>query len=487
MAQTRLCPACRKTRLSRYNPQPLCAPCTRAARTTPTMAERGAPTWLWDSPPMRDALARVDLAAAVAVFRAAAGLSQHELADITGWSQSSLSLFESGHRDTLYDVRALLRFADAVDMPREALLPVVLGHPGAALPDTWLAELSVAAGSVLEEAGLDVDRRGFGGLAAGVAAAMVLPEITMPSRVTASHVRYLATCVDSLNSRDQVVGGGALLRQALRQWRRARRMLDESDYPEAVGRDLLRATGNLAVCAGWLAFDGGNVTLARRMYSEALLLAGSADDPILSAHVLEKSSMLSSYAARLGGTMGFAREGLRLADQAASAAQHERMPRLHALIELRRASAASLLGDEPVFRSAITNGRRELDRGVNADDPVWIQFVDEFEISGQEAMGHMNLGAPATSAVLHQESLDRPDLAPRNRVCARAQLSAALAASGDVTTAVSEAMAVLPVLADGVTSMRALNELRPVRIAAEQTEAEEFCVRFDAVERTLTA
>src|SRR5258708_17583670 len=124
---------------------------------------------------MREALARVDLAAAVAVFRAAAGLSQHELADITGWSQSSLSLFESGHRDTLYDVRALLRFADAVDMPREALLPVVLGRPGAALPGAWLAEMSVAAGSVPEEAGLDVDRRGFGGFAAGGAAALVFP------------------------------------------------------------------------------------------------------------------------------------------------------------------------------------------------------------------------------------------------------------------------------------------------------------------------
>src|ERR1039457_4642263 len=109
MVQARLWPAGRKTRLSRYTPERLCAPCTRAARTTPTLAERGAPTWLWDSPPMRHALARVDLPAAVAVFRAAAGLSQHELEDITGCSQSSLSLFESGHRDMLYDVRALLR------------------------------------------------------------------------------------------------------------------------------------------------------------------------------------------------------------------------------------------------------------------------------------------------------------------------------------------------------------------------------------------
>ena len=29
----------------------------------------------------------------------------------------------------LYDIRELLRFADAVAMPREALLPVLLGRP----------------------------------------------------------------------------------------------------------------------------------------------------------------------------------------------------------------------------------------------------------------------------------------------------------------------------------------------------------------------
>jgi transcriptional regulator with XRE-family HTH domain len=486
MGQAPLCPACRKTRLSRYNHDPLCAPCMRAARTVPPLG-RGAPAWLWDSPPMRDALARVDLSAVVAVFRAASGLSQHQLADILGWAQSSLSLFESGQRQTLYDVRALLQFADAVDMPREALLPLVLGRADATLPDAWLTGVSLATGSMLEESGVDMDRRGFGGLMAGAAAAALLPEVSVPAKVTASHVSYLRVCVNSLWTRDQAVGGATLLRQALRQWERARRMLDESSYPGAVGRDLLSVVGDLAVCAGWLAFDAANVPLARRMYSEALLLAGSAGTPALTAQILAQSSMLSSYVARSGGARGYAREGLRLADHAASAAMHERMPRLHALIALRRANASSLLGDEPAFRSAIGRARLELDRGVSADDPAWIQFVDEFEISGQEAIGQMNLGAPHTSAVLHQESLERPDLAARNRTCAQAQLAAALAASGDVTTAVSEAMAVLPALADGVTSMRALNELRPVRTAAPQVGAEEFCVRFDSVERTLIA
>jgi hypothetical protein len=45
---------------------------------------------------------------------------------------------------------------------------------------------------------------------------------------------------------------------------------------------------------------------------------------------------------------------------------------------------------------------------------------------------------------------------------------------------------VLDMLTDGVTSGRSLSQLRPVRVAAVQTKAEEFCARFDAAERSLT-
>jgi transcriptional regulator with XRE-family HTH domain len=413
----RLCPACRNTLLSRYNPDPLCGPCTRAARMAP-QGEDGyaAPAWLWDSRPMRDALAKLDLPAAVAVFRGAVGLSQHELADITGWSQSTLSLFETGRRETLYDIRALLRFADAIDMPREALLPLVLGRADAALPDEWLEDVALAGVvGVLEETGVDVDRRTFGGIAAGAAAAVAFPEITVPAKVSTSHIRYLRTCVDNLHSRDQEVGGAALLRQALRQWQRVRRMLDESDYSEAVGHDLLGVAGDLAVCVGWLAFDAAKVPLARRLYSEALLLAGNAGDPVLTVHVLANFSMLSTHRARMDRNSGLAREGLLLADQAADVARHESMPRLHALAALRRASAASLLGDKADFKCAITRARHELDRRVGTDDPEWIQFVDESEIATQEAVGHQNLGDPGTASELHRQSLGVAGLSPRNR------------------------------------------------------------------------
>src|SRR3954452_7194970 len=125
-----LCPSCRVTRLSRYNPDPLCGPCLRAARSAGSVA----PVWLWDSEPMRRALARADVGAVVAILRGAAGLSQLDLAHLVqGWSQSTVSLIERGRRDTLYDVRELLRFTDAVAMPREALLPLILGEESATL------------------------------------------------------------------------------------------------------------------------------------------------------------------------------------------------------------------------------------------------------------------------------------------------------------------------------------------------------------------
>jgi hypothetical protein len=156
-------------------------------------------------------------------------------------------------------------------MPRSALLSLVFGHPDAVL----------AGEGVLEALGVDVDRRGFGGLAAGAAAAIMLPEAVIPARVTGSHVRLLQAALDSLNIQEQSSGGATLFQSALRYWRQATRMLKESSSTDAVRRQLLGVGGDLALCAGYLACDAGDVPQARRLYSAALKLAGSAGDPVL--------------------------------------------------------------------------------------------------------------------------------------------------------------------------------------------------------------
>ncbi|GAA2618586.1 helix-turn-helix transcriptional regulator [Actinomadura fulvescens] len=469
------CPACKVAVLNRYNSDPLCGPCLRAARD----AEGIVPLWVWDSLPMRQALARTDPGAFLAVLRAAAGLSQLELANLVeGWSQSTVSLIERGQRATLYDVRELLRVADAVDMPREALLPLIMGRQ-----DATLESESRIFGSGKGE----LDRRTFNVMAAGLALPVVLPQVQIPERVGTAHVHYLRNCAERLYRRDQNVGGAALLRQAVRQFHRARQMLDESDYPAPIGRELLAVAGDLATCAGWLAFDAGDLVSARQLYGEALLMAGSADDAVLHTHVLTNMSMLSCYVARTSGRRKLAREGLRFAEQAADVARHEPSPPLHTLISLRRSNAAALLGDSHTFKSAIKRAKVELDRGPHADDPEWIRFVGAAEVIGHEAAGHLNLGHPDRAERLYRSVLDDSTLdSSRNRAYYGALLAGALLEQGDETQAIGEGMAVLPALSHGVTSVRTLNELRPLRLAANN-KTEEFCVRFDQAARALSA
>jgi hypothetical protein len=130
---TRICGACNTTRLSGYNPGTLCGPCQRALFEQQHLADpegRDDPAgWVWDTVPMRNALARLDFPAVLVIYRSAAGLSRRELGERTGLSESVIWYYEAGRRQGIYDIRQLLQFADSVQMPRPALLPVILGQP----------------------------------------------------------------------------------------------------------------------------------------------------------------------------------------------------------------------------------------------------------------------------------------------------------------------------------------------------------------------
>jgi transcriptional regulator with XRE-family HTH domain len=476
MPEAGICVACRTARQPGRNGKvsgdALCPGCMRAARE---MVPR--PLWLFDSMLMRRVTAEVNIAAMVAVFRAASGLSQQDVGVLTGWGgQPTVSSYEHGRRDVVRLIDMVQQFADAVDMPPGAMMPLFYRHPAVALPDR----------RVLEVLGVDVDRRNFGSLTAGAAAAVMLPEINIPSRVTSSDVRYLQAAVDSLYRQDNTVGGVVLLCPALRQWRRARRMLKESSCAEETCLSLLRVAGDLALFGGWLAFDSDNVPLARRLSSEAQLLASSAGDDLLTAQALRQLSVLAAFTARMGPSGDPAREAMRLTNQAAEEARYERMPGLHARIALDHADAASLLGDKAAFRSAIGRARRELDRGPRTDEPEFARRTSESGITAMEAFGHLALGEPSRSEELYRGLLDG-DLPPLGRACYGTQLSLSLLGQGAQGEAIAEGMNVLPAFEGGLTSLRVLRELRPVRVAARRADAEEFCARYDAVDRALAA
>lgn len=462
--EKRTCRVCDGS-LSRYNPESVCAGCTRQIVTTPSF-----PVWLWDSVPLRRAFAELDLGAALTIIRTAPGLSQLEFATLLGWSQSAVARAESGKRESLYDLRRLFEVADAVDMPRAALIPLLLGRS---------ADERIE-GEETEE--MEMNRRQFGAGLTGLAAAASLSHVQVPVKVDAAHMRYLHASADKLYMKDQSVGGGALARDGLRLYHRAHRMLDEADYSETIGRQLMSAAGELAVCVGWLAYDSGDQILSRQLYSEARLLADQSGDDGLAVRAMEKMSLQSACLAREKGLSGSAREAVRLSARATELARHDPSPRLHALLASREALAHAVACDSQGFKLAIARAWREVDRGLLSDEPAWLQFVNSSEITVQEARGRLLLGDAVGAVALHRSSLNAA-LSDRNRAIYRAHLAAALAASGDLSGALEEGMAVLAELDNGgIRSPRTLATLQPVRRAATRDRSgDSFSVQYDEI------
>ena len=474
-AGERICPVCRVTVLSRYNSDPLCAVCVRAARDSAGIV----PTWLWDSYPMREALARVDLAAFVVIFRATSGLSQMELGDLVeGWSQTLVCLTEQGKRETIYDIRKLLAFADTFGMPRVALAPLILGHPGGILEgDNAFALQGVDT--------VNIGRRELSFLAAGLAAAAVLP---VPERVGQAHVRYLQAALNRLRILDDTAGGGAVLSQALRHFGHARRMLDESDYTEAVGQQLLVVTADLGIDSAWSAYDADHQGLARRLYEQSTLLVDSAGDNAQRAYLYANLVQHSTFLARHTGRKDLAREALRFAERAEDTVRHEPSPALRALVWLRRSLAHAQLGDATASRAAITTARRELDRGPHETDTLRTRFVRHSEITGYEALSQAQLGAFDQALRLHATVLQDTTRSPRDQAIYRASLAGTLLAAGHTEQAIGHGLKVLPQLGAPLNSARTLRVLRPLRNTTHNSAgAAEFCERFDTAARTLRA
>lgn len=385
--------------------------------------------------------------------------------------------WESGQvkKPRSFYLRILAEMGAPLPPPRSAIVPPVKS------PAT-----AVEREACTEDDG-DMDRRGF---LRGTAAAIVYPGAVaaIPIKVDPAHIRDLRASVNELYAKDQHFGGAALAGAALGQYRLVRQMLDEADYDASIGRQLMSIAGELAVCVGWLSYDGDEQARSRKLYSDAFLLANQAGDTGLTVRAIEKMSLQSTQLANKRSSRGFAREAVRLSTRAIELARHDASPRLHALLAGREAIAHAAAGDRNGFDTAIIRAKRDIDRtGFVEDQAVWLRFATASEITVHEAKGRSYLGDQDAASHLYRASLEEPGLSPRNRVNYRAQLAAALAARGDAAEAISEGLAVLPALEGQVTSPRTVAELRPVRQAAQNRKNDEFCDRYDALSTTARA
>jgi hypothetical protein len=406
--------------------------------------------WVLDSPLLRRVLAEVNVPAVVAVIRAACGLSQRDMAEVAGWSRAALSYYERGRREAVFDVRALLQFADAVGMPRLALVALVLADPGA----------------------------GGGG---GGADLVPFPDIGVPGE---SRLHYWQACSGALHQRIRQAGGTALLRPAMLLWRQ----VGQERAGTQGARERATAAG-IALFAGEAALDAGSLVLARSLQDAARDLAAGAGDTVLAVRVMLAQSMLRAGIAEAGRNREPARQALLFAREAVEEARYEPVPQLHALIAIRHALAAALLGDKPVFGAAVARARRELDR-ARPDGaglvPAWLKDFGVAEVTAAEAAGMLHLGKAEQSAALYRQALDQAGC-PRDRALLASALAHALSSHGERGQAVSIALDIaLPTLEAGVTSARCLDRLCQVAtLAGAVPGTPELRERIEALRRAM--
>ncbi|MEV6322976.1 helix-turn-helix transcriptional regulator [Nocardia sp. NPDC051787] len=425
---------------------------------------------VWDSPRFRQLLASGKPGAALALVRKQMGLSQADFAELLHWDRTHAGRVERGEVGTIFDVRELIRAADALGIPRSALLPLLLG-------DADAGTIEGGGGEGVD----DVDRRQFVQTATLAVTAGVAADVPWsgPMRVGTGHIAYLEKVTQQLWEHDNVYGGARIADFAVQQYRLARRLVDHGEYGSRIGADLIDATCRLAGLAGWVAEDSGWVDLARRFYTEAVLLAEQCGEEELLEDAIANMSFLATERPA-------SREPVRLAQRASELARRIPSARLNALRAAREAVAHAAVGEQREFEQTMTRAWREVDRGLDdSEDAIWLHFVTPTEIRSIEARGRSYLGQHRRAAIVYHEAVSGGGSMPlRDEASYRAYFAASLAGLGDLSTAIAEGHAALSLLEGPVSSPRLVEELRPVRVGVSRLrgdDAEYFRRRFDSL------
>ncbi|MET8779031.1 hypothetical protein ABZV58_28850 [Nocardia sp. NPDC004654] len=397
-------------------------------------------------------------------------MTQARFGELMHWDRTHAGRVERDEVTSICDIYQMGRTADALGIPRLALLPA------------FLESSDVGTIEITDSEGADVDRRQFGQASAFILAAALT---TTPAAATAhaatprlaesDHVRYLAGLADQLWAHDNDFGSGGLVQTALDQFAIAKRLLDHADYDRRTGTELTAVAGNLGLVSGWLAYDGGDQTTAATCYKDALILAERGGDGSLAADIIDALRQQ----AWTGGRM---RETLQLSLRASDRSRYDPSARLQALLAAREGVAYAAVGDRSQCERALAAAWRQVDRGLDdPNDPVRLHYITEAEIRTIEAHARRYLGQHDKAVTIYHESVTGGTRPPRDEASYRAYYAASLARLGNVSTAVEEGLAALTMLEGPVNSPRLVSELRPVYIAAghiSSDEADEFRKRF---------
>jgi hypothetical protein len=275
------------------------------------------------------------------------------------------------------------------------------------------------------------------------------------ARIGLADVARFRTTVDLFADLDDRFGGGHA-REALIQYLSidADRLL-RGRYSDEVARELFSAVGEATLLAAWMIYDSAPASaLAQGYFVQALALAQAGNDRLLGASILDAMSHQATFTGRFT-------EAANLARAARTGTHGVATPTLTAHFHTMEARALARLADAKSCARALSDGVNEFDRAKPENDPHWIRYFNQSELSAEFAHCMRDMGRPADAvryadtslSALHDSRFGRSDFFV-SLVLADAHLAA-----GDTEQACGVALRALTA-GEQIRSVRCVSYLR---------------------------
>jgi transcriptional regulator with XRE-family HTH domain len=371
--------------------------------------ERGE--WVTDreAPPP----ARVSLGAELAAYRRAAGYTQARLAQVTGYSRSTVANVETGRQ------HVPRRFFECADAALRTGGILATGHDD--LEAATRSNLHAAARQASTARQADSWQRGANfsttipddgreddsaaqarcaqkpwwpgaqilsvadvapALADGNGAAM---REAGQRRVTPGDVIRLRGMRTRLKAIDNAHGGGAALPMATWYVQHEVRPLLYANADDHTTRALIGVVAELQQDVAWMAYDAGKQDLATGYFTSALRLARQAGNRLLGGRILAAMSHQAIYLGNKRQAIDFAQAARNLTRQVAT-------PRVIAMEATMEACAHAAAGEAEQCHRALGDAADSVALlSLGEGDPEWLDF-DEGGYWGHAARAYRDLG-----------------------------------------------------------------------------------------------
>ncbi|KAA2263719.1 helix-turn-helix transcriptional regulator [Solihabitans fulvus] len=333
---------------------------------------------------MRDALASRDISSVYRLLRRQ-GVSQRQIAALTGQSQSEVSEILKGRQVMAYDV--LTRIAHGLGVPR--------GYMGLAYDEATAVRVAASVDDSKAEEEESVKRRKFLAHAAAVTVgAAVLgadsgswvthpTQTPAPGRIGMTDVRQVEAATRALRALDYQYGGGSCRDAVVAQLSWGQQMLGAS-ATDVVRDRLYVALADLHNLAGWTSFDTGLVDSARNHFGRALELAKQGKNDGLVANILYRMGRVYLH-------QDAPDDALKVFQLGQLAAQDSGSELAVGILCANEAWAYAKMGTDDQALKLLGRARDEFSRANVAEAPAWAKFFDEVDLSAIVGTVHTEL------------------------------------------------------------------------------------------------